>query len=363
LNTGAHKNKYHIQFAISGHGFGHIAQCAPVIDELIRHHLEIKISVRTEAPKFKLRERLGASVELQHARLDIGMVQKDALSIDTDKSYQAYCEFHENWQDKVTLEAESLASQSIDLIVANIPYLSLAAAKQVNIPCVGFCSLNWAEIYSYYFKHINDKILNDILQAYDAADFFICPEPSMAMPTIKNRMDVGPVAQLYQDCVPKLPINLSGEIVLISMGGMDLQFDVEKWQAMEGLHIILPDNQPFHDSEKFSTLKSLNLKYCEALQLCDFLVAKPGYGSFVEAAVHGKPIISLPRDNWPESRILVNWYKSLLDCTEISIEEFNTGSFLKNIKDTLTPPINQINPTGNHDTVTAILNHVIACHS
>ena len=358
MNTNTQKKKYHIQFAISGHGFGHVAQCAPVIDELTSQHPEIKISVRSEAPEYKLRERLGASVELQHAHLDIGMIQRDALSIDAEKSYQAYCEFHKNWQEKVKLEADSLASQNIDLVVANAPYLSLAAAGQANIPCIGFCSLNWAEIYAHFFKHKNEKILNEILHAYEEADFFICPEPSMPMPNIKNRVDVGPVAQLYQDYVPRPEINPSSKLILISMGGMDLQIEVGKWQAVEGLHIILPDNQPFHDTEKFSTLASLGLNYQEALQLCDVLVTKPGYGSFVEAAIQGKPIISLPRKNWPEAKLLLSWYKNSMNCTEISVEEFNTGSFLENIRETITPS-KQIYPSGNLESAAAIYDFIV----
>ena len=51
------------------------------------------------------------------------------------------------------LEREKQVLRDIrpDLIVANIPYLTLAAAQQLGIPNLAFCSLNWAELYQHFF--------------------------------------------------------------------------------------------------------------------------------------------------------------------------------------------------------------------
>lgn len=327
------KPRPHIQFSISGHGFGHIAQCAPIIELIVNKHPNIRISIRSEAPFAKLREKLGATVELQHAKLDVGMIQKDALNIDLEKSYLAYNMLHSDWEKKVANEAEQLIDQNIDLVVANISYLSLAAAKKANIPCIAFCSLNWADIYNHYFGLINPNIYRQILGAYQCADFSICPEPSTPMPGIEKKINVGPVGKPLQGR-EALPIKLNKEhtLVLISWGGMGLKLDIDKWPVEESLHIIVPDEQTIPARNNIYTLKQLNISFNQALQHCDLLVAKPGYGTFVEAAIHGKPIAYLPRNNWPEMDMLVSWFKGVSTCVEISTKEVVNGRFILSLE-------------------------------
>lgn len=356
----AHQNRLHVQFAISGHGFGHLGQCAPIINRLTEHHPEIKISVRSEVPQFKLREKLGDHVTLQFAQLDIGMIQQDALSIDHEKSYQAYHRLHQDWPQRVQQEADNLAGQGIDLIVANAPYLSLAAAKLAGIPCIAFCSLNWEEIFGYYFGEKNPAILDQIASAYRCADFFICPAPSMSMPAIANRIDTGPVAQ-EQTSTEVFPIELddTDKLILISWGGMELTLNVDRWPKAETIHFIVPDEQETMGRSNIHTLKQLGISYQQALQRCDLLIAKPGYCTFVEAAILAKPIAYLPRIDWPEMSILVDWYQNIAKCTGISPIDVVNGGFISQLDVLLQQAsADKIKACGNTEATTLILQHL-----
>ena len=84
---------------------------------------------------------------------DFGLVMKSALDIDLDASAAAYAQLHRDWQQRVAEEVCRLESLEPDLVLADVPYLTLAAATQAAIPAAALCSLNWADIYRHYFTH------------------------------------------------------------------------------------------------------------------------------------------------------------------------------------------------------------------
>lgn len=351
----------HIHFSISGHGFGHIGQCAPVIAELRKQHPEIKISIRSEAPLIKLRERLGDCIELHSAKLDIGMIQKNAVEVDHKKSYQAYQQIHRDWKNKIESEATYLKQQNIDLIIANIPYLTIAAAKQIGIPCLAFCSLNWSEIYNHYFDNRNPVIQQQILDAYQSCELFIAPEPAMQMPGIRNKHLIPPVAQHFSSYPVPIELTERDRLILISWGGMELKMNIKQWPIEDTLHFIVPDDQPTYGIKNIYTLAQLGIPYQQALQHCDLIITKPGYGTFVESALLEKPVAYLPRADWPEMDTLVNWYQQKLPCQKLAIEDVISGQFINQIdltRKTAPKPMKQAN--GNNEAAKIILRHLAA---
>jgi UDP:flavonoid glycosyltransferase YjiC (YdhE family) len=53
------------------------------------------------------------------------------------------------------------------------------------------------------------------------------------------------------------------------------------------------------------------------LALVDVVLTKPGYGTFVEAACHGVPLLYVPRDDWPEEEHLVAWMHQNARCAAV----------------------------------------------
>ncbi len=48
----------------------------------------------------------------------------------------------------------------------------------------------------------------------------------------------------------------------------------------------------------------------ELLASADLVITKPGYGTFVEAACHGVPVLYLERPDWPEAPALCDWLEA-----------------------------------------------------
>jgi hypothetical protein len=51
----------------------------------------------------------------------------------------------------LTAEARLLAELQPDLVLSDVAYLPLAGAARAGIASVAMCSLNWAELFAYFF--------------------------------------------------------------------------------------------------------------------------------------------------------------------------------------------------------------------
>ena len=75
----------HILFAITPHGFGHLAMAAPVINALGQRHHDWRFTLRTTLPADFLTSRIDHPFALQPSADDFGMVQRNALEVDVEK--------------------------------------------------------------------------------------------------------------------------------------------------------------------------------------------------------------------------------------------------------------------------------------
>lgn len=324
--------KRHLVVALSSHGFGHIGQTAPVIDALRRRAPDWKITLRTAAPRHKLVERFGDKVRLDPTDVDLGMVQQDALRVDRDATVEAYRRFHGNWDERVNAEADALRALDADALLANVPYLPLAAAGRIGLPALALCSINWWDIYASFFRDRPEAaaILDQMWAAYTCARLFLQPEPSMPMTGLPNLRRIGPVCQrgtTRREWISRRVGLREGErLVMVSLGGMDLRPEVRAWPEFAGVRLLVPGSwRSQHPSTV--ALEDLGLSYIDALWSCDALICKPGYGSFVEAASAGVPVLYLDRPDWPEAPYLIAWLERVGQCRRLPEDVWLEGAF------------------------------------
>ena len=98
----------HLFVDISSHGFGHLAQVAPILNQLVRIRPELRLTIRSGLPLEKMRTRIAAPFEFINGRSDFGFVMLDAVRIDQGATAKAYRAWHENWPGRVAAEAEFL---------------------------------------------------------------------------------------------------------------------------------------------------------------------------------------------------------------------------------------------------------------
>ncbi len=307
----------HLLACISHHGRGHLAQTAPVLNELQALWPGLRLSVRSALSHSVLAGRIRGPFNHFPEAADCGFLMQDALRIDLDASLQAYRAFHAEWQARVSREAGILRAARIDGVLSNIAYLPLAAAQAAGLRSAALCSLNWLDIFRHYLGEGPDgaMILGQMSEAYQSASTFFRPSPSMPMADLANTRAVPPIAEpgsarrgeLHQ----RLRLPTGCRLVLVGMGGIAYRLQGGDWCRGRNLAWLVPDDWPKDawnaDGRRVYGFSETGMPFADLLASCDALVTKPGYGSFVEAAAAGVPVLYLPRPDWPETPYLVDW--------------------------------------------------------
>lgn len=346
----------HLLVALSSHGFGHLSQAAPVINQLRALIPNLRLTIRAAFPADQIKRRIFNPDVLQPVADDFGMVMRNALTVDLSASVHAYQTFHASLPERIEQLSKELIEQKVDLVLADIPYLTLAAAKKAGIPSVALCSLNWADILEHALllgasnAYVNTaaqqtispklalvgaEIVREIRGIYQQTDYFLLPAPSMPMPTLTNTLAIGPVCTPGVRHREALALNTQVSedawFVLVGMGGMTFDLELVEWPThMLGkpIHYIVADNiaQTSRHPQVISEIQT-GLSYSDLVASADLILTKPGYGMFVEAAADGVPVLYVERRDWPEAQALTDWLHSVAHCAEISTEALHRGDF------------------------------------
>lgn len=320
----------HLLACISGHGYGHLAQTAPVLNALRRRLPDLLLSVRCALPLPLLRARIEGPFQYLRDGADIGMVMSSALEVRAVDSAEAYQRLHRDWGLTVTLEAQALREIGADFVLANVGYLPLAGAHRAGIPCAGMSSLNWADIYTHYCAAFSGaaRVGEQMRLAYANAQAFLQLSPGMSMPDLANRIAIGPVARIGSQQRERINRILGLEpgtrLVLISLGGIEGRLPVERWPRVPGVRWLVQTSWRVSHPDACN-LEALEMDFSDILASCDTLICKPGYGSFVEAACCGVPVLYVSRPDWPETPSLVAWLHAHAAAAEIPRSQLEAG--------------------------------------
>jgi hypothetical protein len=331
----------HLVVSISGHGFGHVAQTAPILNLLHERMPQLRLTVRSAVPLGHLRSRIHAPFAHLQSEGDIGMVMSSALDVRVEDSRAAYRAFHTDWDARVEKEAHLLLRElGADAVFSNVGYLALAGAQRAGIANAALCSLNWFDIYRHYAG--DDDIAAQIHDCYAKADAFLRTTPGMAMDTLPNLVPVAPIAAVGNDRRDELDrhLKLSKEekLVLVSMGGIASRLPIERWPRIDGVRWLVQDGWQV-DHPDAIVLESLPLGFSDLLSSSDVLSCKPGYGSFVESACSGTRVLFVDRPDWPESPALVEWLQRYGTCREVAREQLERGAIRDPLFELLASPL------------------------
>ncbi len=333
----------HLVVSITGHGFGHVAQTAPILNLLHERMPQLRITVRSTVPLAHLRARIQAPFAHLSSEGDIGMVMSSALDIRIEDSRAAYRDFHSDWDARVADEARLLRELGADMVLSNVGYLPLAGAQQCGIPNAALCSLNWFDIYRSYCcpstkplvlseaegsgRSVDEMIAAQIHACYANADAFLRATPGMAMSNLPNLITVPPIAAIgtnrRAEISQRLKLSSDEKLVLVSMGGISGRLPIERWPRIKGVRWLVQSDWQIEHPDAI-VLESLQISFSDLLASSDALICKPGYGSFAEAACSGVPVLYVSRD-WPEAPPLIEWLQQHCSCREVSRQALEQG--------------------------------------
>ncbi len=297
----------------------------------------LRITILSAAPEAVLRSHVHCDFTLWSEATDLGVVNRGALEVLATETEAAYTRFHSDWPAKVDRMCREFELRKVDVVLADIPYLPLAAAARVQIPSVAMCSLNWADIFRYYVSTDGAarEILDVMSAAYANATVFLQPEPSMPMPDLANTRRIGPIARIgthrADEIRQRLNIGEDQRLVLISLGGIATDFGMNAWPRCDGVTWLVQGNWNIHHPDA-RAWDAAGFNFIDVLHSCDAFVTKPGYGNFAEAACNGARVLYVPRHDWPEEECLVSWLPKHVPCEPLAKDIFFAGRFQQQLQ-------------------------------
>ena len=323
----------HLLVDISAHGFGHLAQVAPVLAALRARRPELRLTLRSALPRERLALRLAQPFEHVALASDFGFVMDSAVDIDAVASAARYREFHADWDGRVAAEAAWLRAGGYDAVLANAAYLPLAGAAVAGLPAVGLSSLNWADLAAEVFRGEAwfAAVEAQMRAAYRSAASFLRLEPGLPMPWLERAEAIPPVARTVTPdrahFARKLDIDESKRWLLVAMGGMDFPLDLAAWPPAGDACWVVQGSAPAGrpDMRGFDAAEP---SFGDLLASCDLVLTKPGYGTFVEAACAGVAILYLERPDWAETPHFAAWLGRHARAAEVSRARVASGDLL-----------------------------------
>lgn len=342
----------HLLLALSGHGYGHLAQCAPVVNALWEDRPDLELTVCGVLPRDIVAERLDRPFDYRCVELDPVLQMFSAWEVDVPASQQIYRAFHDDRDAGMQQDLNLLRELGPDLILADIPWRILSAAAQLGIPTIGLCSLNWAAIYTAYCQGDSKdrQMIAWMTSAYQTAHAFLTPEPSIPMPQLGNTRVIGPIArkgtrQRASICAQR-GILQDTRFVLVALGGIATEMPLEHWPHIDNIVWIFSAGECL-ERDDFLEASALGLPFIDVLASVDVVLTKPGYGTYAEAVCNGVPVLTIERPDWPETTGLTRWVRQYGYIEVMTREQLYSGTFVSQVKALLTTSTRlEVEPTG-----------------
>jgi len=319
---------------ISAHGFGHLAQCVPVLLAL-RRLMPVRLLIRSDLPFAMLQRRLSNVVggypvaDLIHVAgtTDIGVRQAHAAAEDWRATIQAVRDFHVTWQARVQHEVTLLQAYKVQAVLSNIAPLGLAAAQCVGIPSIAMCCLDWYEIYR---GHLDDDeaAMRQIHHAYSHSTQLLHLLPAMPMSSFPHRVSLPPIVRPREHmalCRADVGCSDDRPLALVMFGGTQQPpFAMPALAAMPDWDFLFP-SKPCSDAPNVHGFDADAYSTRDVMALADVIISKPGYGTWTEAWVSATPVIYIARPNFAEYPYLRDWLQQQLPAYCINDDDFQQG--------------------------------------
>ncbi|KAF8943958.1 hypothetical protein BGZ47_004852 [Haplosporangium gracile] len=187
---------YTFCYYVSGHGFGHATRVNQIITELLKSTTVVppinsttkettdtriaasttasvttksrhKIYIVSDAPQFIFQDVIDLGAEYRNARVDAGVVQPLAYSVDRQMTIEGVKSFLARRDDMIKFEANWLKQVGAHCVLADAPFLPCAAASMMEIPACLITNFTFDEVYRYLRE--GDPLDKDVIACADAA--------------------------------------------------------------------------------------------------------------------------------------------------------------------------------------------------
>lgn len=320
-----------VYFAVTSHGFGHAVRTASVAAAIKQLNPNIQLIFATNVPKWLLQSYIQDDFIYHRQILDVGVIQSDSLTMDREATLAKMQQIKLQQEVIIQQEVDLIQTEGVGLILADIPPLAGKIAEAAGIPCWGMGNFGWDFIYRPWGEAFAE-IVTWIEECYSKCDRLFRLPLAESMSAFKSITDVG-----LTGGIPKYPVEVlrdkfgitapQEKTILLTFGGLGLQaipyenlLKFPDWQ-------FITFERNCGDFPNLLRISGQEYRPVDFMPLCGRVISKPGYSTFAEALRLDIPIVSLTREGFAESEILLQGIRDYSQHQIINAEDFFQGSW------------------------------------
>jgi hypothetical protein len=331
---------------VSGHGFGHATRTAEVLRAVRGRAPDLRILVATSAPPLLFEAEVSPPLVVRFLECDVGLVQKDALTIDIGATAERWRAFRAGWDRLVAAEAQRLRQEGVRAVLGDIPPLTGVVAAAAGLPSVALGNFSWDWVYAHLGRR-EPRLLEAAAfcrEAYGRVDLLLRLPFAGDLSAFPRVEDLPLVARRPRVTRAEARVRLAlsdAPAVLLSFGGLGVGgFAAGAFSGPSDCQLILtgptaPPGAACLRRLGAADLASRGLGYADLVGAVDVVVTKPGYGIVSDCIAAGTRLVYTERGDFPEYPILVAGMAQHLPVAFLSNDEVREGRIRKAVESVL----------------------------
>ncbi|MCZ8344493.1 MAG: glycosyl transferase [Leptospira sp.] len=300
-----------IYYYISGHGFGHISRSSTLVQRMVETQFIDKVHVVSSRIQFL--EIKSPKLKFRDVSLDVGVAQKDSLSIDLSQTKLELQNLEKSKEQRINEETKYIRENKINFILTDSASLPITIALEAGIPSIFLGNFTWDFIYKNYAKY--DSYFSDLSEKLEveycfATEALVLPF-SCPMPQFLEKTNVGLVGRrpkvTKRKAREKFSLNEDLTYILLSFGAYGLEGKNFETKNLPDTIKLVAYGVPGLSNPDILIPKVDH--YPDLVTAVDFVCTKPGYGILSECFFANTPILYTDRGDFAEYPYLVSALK------------------------------------------------------
>lgn len=299
-----------VYLAITGHGFGHAVRMASVAAAIRQLNPEILLILVTSAPRWLLESYIDGDFIVRSRPLDIGVIQSDSLTMDKAATLEKMMQIKAQQRQIIASEVSFLQTNRVGLVLGDIPPLAAAIAKAAGLEGWMMGNFGWDFIYRDWGEPFAE-LVSWIEACYGQCDRLFRMPLSEPMSAFANITEVGltggdprysaeALRSQFQITAPR------EQTILLTFGGLGLDaIPYHNLKKFADWQFISFDRQA-PDLPNLLKISDSYMRPVDFMPICGRVISKPGFSTFSEALRLEVPLVSLTREGFAESPLLLN---------------------------------------------------------
>jgi hypothetical protein len=299
----------------SVHGYGHTTRLLAVIQQLLLLAPKAEIILNSPVPEWLIAVHSDKAISLRRRSLDVGLVQSDSFTTDIEKTLERIHDLQANTAHLIAQEAKWLATEKVDLILADIPPLAGALQVASGLPVWGMSNFGWDFIYADMGEAFSDLVPWSRHLYGQYSGLFKLPFAE-AMTGFSSAIETSLVVNqsrfTRQQVREQLNIAAHQKMALMTFGGLGLGgFPTERVREQPEWFFVTTDSSA-PDLVNLLKVPSGQWRLIELLTAADLALIKPGYSTVAECCALGIPTVCLTRPGFAEAELLIAGIRQFL---------------------------------------------------